>query len=306
MTVSEQTKLYGGSPESYALASKKVMQIGLEMIRQTRQSKDPNYSELFATVLKTFEAARAKIAKDDCSADAEQFGRSRLDPDVKKVHYYTCLNQARYKKYSDLAEKLILSQCMAGEKLPPYIRPLDPVPNHDIAFYRDNILPDKTIPKDAQFVAAECCLPFGDKWIPSVTYITMRSSDTAKQGVLFRHMDKHYISTCMREITSLFERIMMQKSPTVETVKGPLAEFRLKSAHCMPHERGSAAIFEWMERTIVAALGLQCNPDKDKMTDCEALVRPDTFEEDYAGIIHLENSSTSLAAATSEGDEKAV
>lgn len=109
--------------------------------------------------------------------------------------------------------------------------------------------------------------------------------------VTILHQDRFLIEGMLQEIAAVFEKAVRCDS-SIEKVSGlkdQVALIRYLFAHAMPFSRGSAAIGEWLEKTIYQYHGYECERNPETMGDLEALTTLwSTFRnQKYDGTIAL-------------------
>jgi Avirulence protein len=91
--------------------------------------------------------------------------------------------------------------------------------------------------------------------------------------VIITHEDRFLIDETLQEIAAVFERAVRSDSSVekVNELKDQVALTRYLFAHAMPFARGSAAIGEWLEKTIYQYHGYEIERNPKTMGDLEAL-----------------------------------
>ncbi|WP_068468993.1 hypothetical protein [Candidatus Protochlamydia phocaeensis] len=122
--------------------------------------------------------------------------------------------------------------------------------------------------------------------------------------VVIMHQDQFLIDETLEEIARIFEKAMQWDSSTgdKQAFIQQVALIRYLFAHCMPYQRGSAAIGEWLEKLIYQAKGFACEHSSHTLGDMEALAAPllPDFLKVYETTINLSklNSVAALANET--------
>ncbi|WP_068468991.1 hypothetical protein [Candidatus Protochlamydia phocaeensis] len=122
--------------------------------------------------------------------------------------------------------------------------------------------------------------------------------------VVIMHQDQFLIDETLEETAKLFEKAMQWDSSTGDrqAFMEQVALIRYLFAHCMPYQRGSAAIGEWLEKLIYQSKGFACEHNSQTLGDMEALAAPllSDFLKVYETTINLSklDSVTSLVNKT--------
>ncbi|WP_068470870.1 hypothetical protein [Candidatus Protochlamydia phocaeensis] len=108
--------------------------------------------------------------------------------------------------------------------------------------------------------------------------------------VMVIHQDNFLIDETLQEIALLFANAVLCETNKLEDLQAASGLFRHYFANCMPTERGSASIGEWLEGSIYHAHGYKIKYNKDRQIDLEALTTPllSDFIKDYPSMLTVE------------------
>jgi hypothetical protein len=109
--------------------------------------------------------------------------------------------------------------------------------------------------------------------------------------VVIIHQDEFLIEPTVKEISSIFEKAILwnKEKDSIETLKKEVALIRYLFAHSMPYSRGSAAIGEWIEKSVYSYHNFSCEHKSTTMGDLEAFAAPlfSSFLEKYDATVTI-------------------
>lgn len=152
--------------------------------------------------------------------------------------------------------------------------------------------------KQSDWVLVTPRLEIGGKMVAMSQYLTWMCRDykedpvdkMSKQSmVTILHQDLFLIDMMLKDISKIFERVILLDSNQLVDLKNEMALFEYELAHAAPFSRGSAAISEWFVMILYGFHGYNITHNPDKMSNMEALTLSlKDFVDSYDSIIAVE------------------
>lgn len=116
-----------------------------------------------------------------------------------------------------------------------------------------------------------------------------KDTNFTESTALMVHQDSFHHEPILGDIAKIFRETIEIPSENLDKIKEKSALFKYLFSHATPYERGSAAIGEWLERSLYLYHGYSMTYSDQYSPDLEALIEPfGNFWKKYNDIVKVE------------------